>query len=551
VKNLSFDEIARNLLVYLKGQIPSLNAKDSRDEVLRQVQTITFTLRSTIVQLEGAASSDSRNSEDSQLLQRELSSLKNTNAKLEESLFLEMNKTQEQAEKLAALTRFHDSGEARIKQLEEQINELKAINTNLEKQKIQEIHVPTIDESESRRLNLKIVELEEELSGSRLLINDLKNSQAETIDQTVFNELKNEIVNLEEKLTRENETVTQLRQALQNKEIENAKSRQTIQEIIEVNREQIDTLKNRLFETDALAADNQLLSKRVQELESDLRRLPSADIYKNNLAANEAKIKHLESSLAEAQAEILKTRQLEQSKTSATFQKEKELLEQRIVDLEATLSSVIKSRDSTAKTERFTFSPEQCVFLFETFSTTAQRLAQSPENRDVYNKANDAISLLEKTNAIQRIPTVGEIIDGKIHKAARSFKNEFLPDGVIIHEESPGFVSGTRLVQKAVVWVGKSAFTCNECGNPCRTHEFFCPKCGLELTSPDGKSKRELNNHPADLELNIKLLDILINQSNIKAANALISYLSSEHPVSNELMKRKALLTSAEVPLAK
>lgn len=551
MKHLSFDEIARNLLVYLKGQIPSLNAKDSRDEILRQVQTITFTLRSTIVQLEGAASSDGRNSEDSQALQRELAALKNTNAKLEESLFLEMNKTQEQTEKLATIGRLQESGEARIRQLEEQLNELKAANEALEKQKIQEIHVPTIDESESQRLNLRISELEEELTGSRLLITELKNSKPDQIDQSVFDELKNEIINLEEQLARENETVVQLRQALQNKEIENSKSKQAIQEIIEVNREQIDSLKSQVAETENISAENQKLVRRIQELENDLRRLPSVDVYQNNMAANEAKIKHLEQALAETRSELQKTRQLEQSKTSAAFSKEKEQLEQRILDLEATLRSVIKSRENSAKNERFTFSPEECVFLFETFSTTAQRLAQSPENRDVFVKANDAIALLEKSNAIQRIPTVGEILDQKIHKAARSFKNDFLPDGIIIHEESPGFVSGTRLVQKAVVWVGKSSFTCNECGNHCRTHEFFCPKCGLELTAPDGTSKRELKTHPITVDLNMKLLDILINQSNIKAANSLISFLSVEYPDNTELMKRKSLLASAEVPLAK
>lgn len=549
MKHLSFDEIARNLLVYLKGQIPSLNAKDSRDEILRQVQTITFTLRSTIVQLEGSASSDGRNSEDSQALQRELAALKNTNAKLEESLFLEMNKTQEQTEKLATIGRLQENAEARIRQLEEQLNELKATNEALEKQKIQEIHVPTIDESESQRLNLRISELEEELTSSRLLITELKNSKPEQIDQSVFDELKNEIVNLEEQLARENETVVQLRQALQNKEIENSKSKQTIQEIIEVNREQIDSLKSQAAESENISAENQKLARRILELENDLRRLPSVDVYQNNMAANEAKIKHLEKALSETQLELQKTRQLEQSKTSAAFQKEKEQLEQRILDLEATLRTVIKSRENNARNERFTFSPEECVFLFETFSTTAQRLAQSPENRDVFIRANDAIALLEKSNAIQRIPAVGEILDCKIHKAARSFKNFFLPDGMIIHEESPGFVSGTRLVQKAVVWVGKSAFTCNECGNPCRTHEFFCPKCGLELTAPDGTSKRELSNHPTMLDLNIKLLDVLINQSNIKTANALISFLTAEFPDNNEIMKRKALLASAEVPL--
>ena len=57
---LVFDDIAKNLLVFLKGQVISLSNKATKEEALRQVQSITFTLRSSIAQLENASASDPR-----------------------------------------------------------------------------------------------------------------------------------------------------------------------------------------------------------------------------------------------------------------------------------------------------------------------------------------------------------------------------------------------------------------------------------------------------------------------------------------------------------
>jgi hypothetical protein len=157
---------------------------------------------------------------------------------------------------------------------------------------------------------------------------------------------------------------------------------------------------------------------------------------------------------------------------------------------------------------------------------------------------------LQKSNAIQRILTVGQIFDPKTHKAIKSFRSEFLPDNTIIFEENPGFVSGTRLIQKALVWVGKSSFVCQECKNPCRGHDFFCPKCGLELTAPDGTSKRDLSLHPTSVDQNLPLLDELIKQNNFKSASALIRHIAREHPDNSEIIKRQNLLTKAESTVA-
>lgn len=515
MKNLAFDEIVRNLLVYLKGQVPSLSSKDSREEVLRQVQSMTFTLRSTIVQLEGAAFQDPRKTEDYIKLEREIEALKATNAKLEESLFLEMNKTQDTSEKFInyqeELIKKQKAEAALIEQIDQLKNELEELNNKPP--------APAISENK--------------------------------VDESIYEDLKADVADLEVRLAKEEETINQLRQALQNKEIELTRSKEALMEAMKMDKSEIESLKNQLAEISAVRNENSILRTRVSELENELNKLPSADVYRNNMAAHEAKITYLEKAINDAQIENKRLNDALASTNPEENQREKEALQQRIVDLEATLRSVIKARDANAKAERFSFAPEECVYLFETLTTTANRLAQSPENRDVYTKARDSIAILEKSNAIQRIQTIGETFDGKLHKAAKSFKNDFLPDNIIIKEEGPGFISGNRLIQKAIVWVGKSVFNCTECLNVCRPHEYFCPKCGLELTAPDGTSKRDMPPHPTDLEPNLLLLDKLIDQGNLKAASALLAYVSRDYPGNVELSKRQALLSSAEKTFVK
>jgi len=514
VKYLAFDDIVRNLLVYLKGQVPSLSAKDSREDVLKQIQSMTFTLRSTIVQLEGAAFHDPRNTEDYQNLEKELRAIKQTNAKLEESLFLEMNKTQELREKAAENAKALELEKSENAKLEKLISSLKEEIEKLQNSPAAKIEVPIADESALEALKNEIVELETALS------------KAESINQ-------------------------QMRQTLQNKEVELSKSKDALMDAMKLDKSEISDLKSQLISTEQLKTENATLKKKIAELERDLAVLPSSEVFRNNIAAADAKIKFLEAALANAQEDLKNLRGNMASTTPEAVLREKEQLEQRVLDLEATLKSVIKTRDTSSgrSGDKFVFTPEECVFLFETLSTTTSRLVNSLENRDVYMRSKESIGILEKSNAIQKVYTVGQIFDGKIHKAAKSFKSDFLPDGIIIHEETPGFVSGTRLIQKALVWVAKSLFTCGECNSSCRPHEYFCPRCGLELTAPDGTSKRELPAYPAKIEVNLPLLDELIKQGNLKAAVALANLISRENPGHPELLKRQALLQKAERPI--
>ncbi|HNX74325.1 MAG TPA: nucleotide exchange factor GrpE [Candidatus Rifleibacterium sp.] len=515
MKYLAFDDIVRNLLVFLKGQVPALSAKESREEVLKQIQSMTFTLRSTIVQLEGAAFHDPRNTEDYQNLDKELQAIKQTNAKLEESLFLEMNKTAELREKESEFNRLFESEKLRSLSHEKTIAALRE-----ELEKIKNLP-PSATPAEK------------------------------FIDNEAIDEFKAEISRLEIALARANETSQHLKQVLQNKDIELTRSKEALMEAMNLDKSEISTLKGQLNNVELMKNENSGLKKKIAELEKELSVLPSSEVFRNNIAAADAKIKFLEAALQNSQTELKTLRENQLATAPDAIIRDKEQLEQRVIDLEATLKSVIKSRDthSGKVNDKFAFSPEECVFLFETLSTTANRLASSLENRDVFMRSKESISILEKSNAIQKVFTVGQLFDGKIHKAARSFKSDFLPDGIIIHEESPGFVSANRLVQKAMVWVAKSLFTCGECNSTCRPHEYFCPKCGLELTAPDGTSKRELPPYPAKIDINIPLLDELIKQGNLKAANALSMLISRENPGHQELQKRQNLLQRAENPL--
>ncbi len=516
MKYLAFDDIVRNLLVYLKGQVPSLSSKENREDVLKQIQSMTFTLRSTIVQLEGAAFHDPRNTEDYQNLDKELQGLKLTNAKLEESLFLEMNKTQEMREKADGSAISIEAEKAEKSKLEKIISTLRAELENLKNQPVADVV-----------------------------------ASPPTADVEAIEELKNEIVRLESAISSANETNQQLRQALQNKEIELTRNKEALMGAMNLDKSEISTLKNQLMNVEQMKAENASLKKKIEELERDLIVLPSSEVFRNNIAAADAKIRFLEAAFTNSREEVKKLKENQTSSTPEALMREKEQLEQRVLDLEATLKSVIKSRESNVSrsSDKFSFTPEECVFLFETLSTTTSRLANSVENRDVFMRSKESIGILEKSNAIQKVYTVGQIFDGKIHKAAKSFKSDFLPDSIIIHEESPGFVSGNRLVQKAMVWVAKSLFNCSECNSSCRPHEYFCPRCGLELTAPDGTSKRELPQYPAKIDINLPLLDELIKQGNLKAASSLAALISRENPGHHELLKRQALLQSAEKPL--
>ena len=121
------------LLVFLKGQVPSLANKSSKDDVLRQVQSITFTLRSTIVQLESATYNENYGGQEQSELLNQIEDLKKNNAKLEEFLAIEKNNNRELREQLTTKTldQFTDNEKSAY---EEVLHKLKIENERLRKE---------------------------------------------------------------------------------------------------------------------------------------------------------------------------------------------------------------------------------------------------------------------------------------------------------------------------------------------------------------------------------------------------------------------------------
>ena len=220
--NLSFDDVARNLLVFLKGQVPSLTNKSNKDEVLRQVQSIIFTLRSTIVQLEGATYSENYGGQDQSELLNQIDELKKHNAKLEELNIIEKNKVKELNEKLtnSALNEFSD-------------NEREAYEDVLHKQKI--------DNERLRKENIKFkseyekykAEYEKYREAHDKLKEQIENdSLVPMVEESVVINLKAQLAEIETSYNEAKTDVAALKQALQNKEIELSKSKDAILDAI-------------------------------------------------------------------------------------------------------------------------------------------------------------------------------------------------------------------------------------------------------------------------------------------------------------------------------
>ena len=117
------------------------------------------------------------------------------------------------------------------------------------------------------------------------------------------------------------------------------------------------------------------------------------------------------------------------STTPEAVLREKEQLEQRVLDLEATLKSVIKTRDTSSNRsgDKFVFTPEECVFLFETLSTTTSRLVNSLENRDVYMRSKESIGILENRTPYRRFIQLARFSTAKFIKRQSLSKATFYP----------------------------------------------------------------------------------------------------------------------------
>lgn len=522
MKKQSFEEVARSLLVYLKSQIPALSAKTNRCELERQIQSITFTIRTSLIQLEATADNGQT---DVLSLQNDLKELKTTNAKLEESLFLEMDKTQLLNEKISKLNEFLSNNQF----------------TSETKQKL---------ESQLQSKQQLIEKLESQIEEKNKQLENVKMKPAP--DEQALQAMKKEIDNLERKLITSYEDINELNKELKSQRQKFDQENQNLKLVIENCKQESEKLRAKLNQVSHLDEKNSELLSEIEALKNEIKQMPSKELIENAKASANAKVQNLEQLLENTQIQLDSALKAKKEDKTGMLIKEKQVLQARNIELENRLLSIQKEKIQQEKDSKnsFVFSAEDCVYFFETFSQIANRLKTSPENRDIFEKTSESIKILQKTKAIRKILTVANVFDKSIHKAIKSFRNDFLDDGTIIYEESPGFAANERVIQKALVWVAKSSFICTECKSKSRKHEFFCTKCGLELTAPDGSSKRDLQQHPTSVEINLSLLDELIKQNNYDAANELLKYLESYTPDNSELIKRQNILIRAQKELA-
>ncbi|NLI78557.1 MAG: hypothetical protein GX442_19215 [Candidatus Riflebacteria bacterium] len=536
MEKASFDDIVRNLLVFLKGQVPSLQTKTSREDLIRQIQSIVYMLRTSIIQLEGAAFSDPRNTPEFKNLIQEFEGLKRTNQRLEESLFLEMNKTQRltaEMEKLSTVTATREErspqDEQRIAELLNQIEELK-------------VQVRQASQAPSPALPLEEkLKLESDLQGAA--------SQAYAV--------RRELEARDKELA---EVKDLLRAASQENQAEREKARLLAMQL-EQAKNQVTNMEYQLGQAvnKPLPSRTEDLEK-IRELREEIARLqaslnarPTQEVFNNLQAAAEAKVAFLEQSIAEWQKKA-KERSvlLEQAPEQIeALKREKMQLEQRLIDMEATVRRLTANREKTLK-EAAQRSPalksEEYVFFFEVLSSIANRLNKSPENKDIRQKAEEAIAILEKSHAIDGIPTTGTSFDEKLHKVVRSFHTTLVEDGTIVHEVSRGFKTAEHVIQRAIVWIAKSKFRCSECSTIGRPQDYFCHKCGMELCAPDGTTKKKLPPLPATVDLCLPLIDYCMTQRRIQEANDLLAYLAKEHPDHPAIQKRRSVLAQLSAP---
>ena len=551
--NLAFDDVARNLLVFLKGQIPALQNKQNKDEVSHQIQSIIFTLRSSIIQLESAT----YNAEDAQQneakLQNEIEELKKENIRLERCISLEKLTVKDLTSQLytarESMAGFDEAKSGMEIILNSQKEENKRLREEIERYRIDSEKYKT----DSEKFRIDSEKYRNQYEKHRLEYDSLKEEMDNQISSQLFGasvvtKLKSELAEIESQLSDSRTETATLKQALQNKEIELRKAKETLMDAIQIDKTELDDLKTQLQSFDLVKNENKMLKNQIASLQEDIKKLPSKEEYNNSLTSMTTKLKFLEESLFNSQTELKKAKEQLNSNNPVDLMKEKASLEQKVTSLETTLSKVIAAREAEqAKTDNiFKFNPDECIFLFQTLTATVRRLQESLENKDIFLRSKESISLLEKAKAVTKVPTVGQQLDTRIHKVTRSFRADFLPDEMIIFEESSGFVSGSKLIQKAVVWISKSRFVCSECGKVSKPHELFCPQCGYELTCADGTTKRDIPAYPNSLEISLPLLDEMMRQGNVKASAELMNLISKISPNNPEIVKKQAILSRVD-----
>lgn len=568
MEKVNFDDIVRNLMVFLKGQVPSLQSKHSRDDLVHQIQNIVYTLRTFLIQLEAASSSDPRKTPEYQSAIQEIESFKKTNARLEESLFLEMSKHQKltaEIDKQAVLLKDRDQN---IAQLNNEIAALQRQIGELQNRPPSEMQSADFESLQAAREEEKAAFADEKARLEAAVAEAGAKTQSATEEMirlsTELNKVReeyeratqrlDELQSLSETIDRERQLKERAEQALGAAKLEFNQEREQLTAEVEKLRKEYEELKNQpLKDQDTYRKIIKALQEKIDKLQRTLHSGPAGDAIQNIQAAAEARIKALEMALAEAKCQIELGTPVSPEKFE-NLTRENNELQQRIIDLEATVRRLLATKEHAQgeQTQGLSsgFQCDEIILFFEVLTTLISKLGTSPENRDLRQKAEKAFTVLEKTHAVEPVSSLGRMYEEKMHKVVKSFIAPFLDDGMVVNEISRGYLSGDQIIQRAVVWVAKSRFQCSDCGSPSRPQDNFCPKCGLELCAPDGTPKRRLPQLPTDPEIGIQLLDVLIGQRQIKAMQGLLAHLMMANPGHNGLLIRNKQITQilSELP---
>ncbi|HNV71657.1 MAG TPA: nucleotide exchange factor GrpE, partial [Candidatus Ozemobacteraceae bacterium] len=223
--------------------------------------------------------------------------------------------------------------------------------------------------------------------------------------------------------------------------------------------------------------------------------------------------------------------------------KDKSRLEQQVIDLEAMIrrftSEKLKRDSENLVNPPNPLAAEENIFFFELLTQIVLQVPDTVDYRELRTKAEEGIAILERHRMIQLIPTVGHAFNDRQHKVVRSFQTGMLEDGTIIYEVNRGYSFGDQIVQRALVWIAKSRFKCHSCGAQARGPDNFCPKCGLELCTPDGISKRKLTPLPPTTEICLPLVDYYLEQRHFAKVEELLDYLPQEKQLLPATVKRR------------
>lgn len=532
MEQISVEEVIRDLLVYLKGQAPLLETLDDKQAIIAQVQTMATGLRSTLEKLDTSQpAADNSHKKKIEELEAQLEGLVQSKKLVEQDLEQALaNKQQANSGLEEEMAKLKEA----VAGLESQLAEEKALNQRFAKE---------IDQFKETAESAK-AEVEGAKEAETKLVEQVSTLEGEFTRQlSEITALQEAEANLKELLT---DASTELEQA--NAALKEAENLENYPEFLEF-REKAQGYEKLERTQEALQSQLTALEAELKR-ELELRHKNEAELAESSAVKLRAKVLEEEQIKTVALLGTLKGQLDEATDTLNKSSLERQQYLHQIAELESTLKSVISSQEELTKQYqgRFAISSEDCVNIFNTLTLAYNRLEHSIENKDLYKKVADTLILFKKSNAMQQVATVGQLYDPEMHRASRAFISAYLPDGMVLHEESTGFITGGKVIEKAKVWIAKSKFTCTDCSNVARAHEFFCPKCGLELAAPNGASKQQLQEIPKDVQLLLPALDRLIKQGELEVAKKLITEIETENPNNSDLLRRKDLVKAANLP---